>query len=271
MKKLTTSIIGALSLSLFLSVGVPALSNVVEADESVNSVNSILLSDEESEKIASELVENSDLEINDEALENDFDLEDAVAEIPSINEMTTEEKELFDSIVNEQLQIMGVDDTELEEVYKDNLEGFFDENSETYENLQASQAKIDEDLKDLEETHLSMLDKTANFITGDKKVQAFRLMSTRWAGAILNTALGLAVGGGVGVIARYIRSKGKKEAARVFSRTVKSRLTAWGAPKLAWAVGISVGLALNFSDIGGMIAKQIDKRDKKKNNGYIDI
>ena len=125
MKKLTTSIIGALSLSLFLSVGVPALSNVVEADESVNSVNSILLSDEESEKIASELVENSDLEINEEALENDFDLEDAVAEIPSINEMTTEEKELFDSIVNEQLQIMGVDDTEIEDVYKDNLEGFF--------------------------------------------------------------------------------------------------------------------------------------------------
>ncbi|WP_176717801.1 hypothetical protein, partial [Brochothrix thermosphacta] len=145
------------------------------------------------------------------------------------------------------------------------------ENSETYENLQASQAKIDEDLKDLEETHLSMLDKTANFITGDKKVQAFRLMSTRWAGAILNTAIGFAAGGGVGVIASYIRSKGKKEAARVFSRTVKSRLIAWGAPKLAWAVGVSVGLAMNYSDVGGMIAKQIDKRDKKKNNGYIDI
>ncbi|ODJ53545.1 hypothetical protein BFR40_02710 [Brochothrix thermosphacta] len=264
MKKLTTSIIGALSLSLFLSVGVPALSNVVEADESVNSVNSILLSEEESEKIASELIENSDLEINDEALENDFDLEDTVAEIPSINEMTTEEKELFDSILNEQLQIMGVDDTELEEVYKDNLEGFFDENSETYENLQASQAKIDEDLKDLEETHLSMLDKTANFITGDKKVQAFRLMSTRWAGAILNVAIGLAVGGGVGAISGYIRSKGKKEAARVFNRTVKSRLIAWGAPTLAWAAGVSVTFALDYSNVGGMIAKQIDKRDRKK-------
>ncbi|ODJ60314.1 hypothetical protein [Brochothrix thermosphacta] len=163
---------------------------------------------------------------------------------------------------NEQFQIMGVDNTELEEVYKDNLEGFFDKNSETYENLQVSQAKIDEDLKDLEETHLSVLDKTASFITGDKKVQALRLMSTRWAGTILNVALGLAVGGGA--ISGYIRSKGKKEAARVFSRTVKSRLTAWGAPKLAWAVSGAVIFALNFSDVGGMIAKQIDKRDKKK-------
>ena len=163
---------------------------------------------------------------------------------------------------NEQFQIMGVDNTEIEDVYKDNLEGFFDENSETYENLQASQAKIDEDLKDLEETQLSVLDKTASFITGDKKVQAFRLMSTSWAGTILDVALGLAVGGGA--FADYIRSKGKKEAARVFSRTVKSRLTAWGAPKLAWAVSGAVIFALNFSDVGGMIAKQIDKRDKKK-------
>ncbi|ODJ62028.1 hypothetical protein BFR42_01115 [Brochothrix thermosphacta] len=116
-----------------------------------------------------------------------------------------------------------------------------------------------------------MLDKTASFITGDKKVQAFRLMSTRWAGTILNVAIGMAVSGGVGAIAGYIRSKGKKEAARVFSRTVKSRLITWGAPKLAWAVGVSVTVALTYSDVGGMIAKQIDKRDKKKNNGYIDI
>ncbi|EUJ35495.1 hypothetical protein BTHER_08492, partial [Brochothrix thermosphacta DSM 20171 = FSL F6-1036] len=135
---------------------------------------------------------------------------------------------------------------------------------ETYENIQTSQAKIDEDLKDLEETRLSVLDKTASFITGDKKVQAFRLMSTRWAGTILNVAIGMAVSGGVGAFADYIRRKGKKEAARVFSRTVKSRLTAWGAPKLAWAVVGAVTFTLNFSGVGGMIAKQIDKRDKKK-------
>ena len=165
---------------------------------------------------------------------------------------------------NEQFQIMGVDNTDIEDVYKDNLEGFFDENSETYEKLQASQAKIDEDLKDLEETHLSVLDKTASFITGDKKFQALRLMSTKFTGAVLNTAIGLAIGVGVGAFADYTRSKGQKEAARVFSRTVKSRLTAWGAPKLAWAVSGAVIFALNFSDIGGMIAKQIDKRDKKK-------
>ena len=89
-------------------------------------------------------------------------------------------------------------------------------------------------------------------------------MSTRWAGTILDVAIGLAIGVGVGACADYIRRKGKKEAARVFSRTVKSRLTAWGAPKLAWAVVGAVTFALNFSDVGGMIAKQIDKRDKKK-------
>ncbi|SPN76211.1 conserved hypothetical protein [Brochothrix thermosphacta] len=89
-------------------------------------------------------------------------------------------------------------------------------------------------------------------------------MSTRFAGSILNVAIGLAVGGGVGAISGYIRSKGKKEAARVFNRTVKSRLIAWGAPTLAWAAGVSVTFALDYSNVGGMIAKQIDKRDRKK-------
>ncbi|SOC31606.1 hypothetical protein [Brochothrix thermosphacta] len=89
-------------------------------------------------------------------------------------------------------------------------------------------------------------------------------MSTKFTGAVLNTAIGLAIGVGVGAFADYIRIKGKKEAARVFSRTVKSRLTAWRAPKLAWAVSGAVIFALNFSDVGGMIAKQIDERDKKK-------
>jgi hypothetical protein len=46
-----------------------------------------------------------------------------------------------------------------------------------------------------------------------------------------------------------------------------SRLKAWGAPKLAGAVGAAVAVALSYSDVGMVIAKQIDKRDKYPNNG----
>ncbi|MDQ0162332.1 hypothetical protein [Aeribacillus alveayuensis] len=57
----------------------------------------------------------------------------------------------------------------------------------------------------------------------------------------------------------------------MFTKTVVSRLKAWGAPKLALAVGVSVAVALNYLDIGTQIAKQLDKRDKRPNNGWIDL
>lgn len=58
---------------------------------------------------------------------------------------------------------------------------------------------------------------------------------------------------------------------KMFTKTVVSRLKAWGAPKLALLVGASVGFAMTFLDIGGNIARQIDKRDSKKNSGYLEI
>jgi len=57
----------------------------------------------------------------------------------------------------------------------------------------------------------------------------------------------------------------------MFTKTVVSRLKTWGAPKLVLLVGASVGFAMNFLDIRGNIARQIDKRDSKKNSGYLDI
>lgn len=48
-------------------------------------------------------------------------------------------------------------------------------------------------------------------------------------------------------------------------------MKAWGAPKLALIVGASVAFAMEYLDIGLNIAKQIDKRDSKKNSGYLEI
>lgn len=105
-----------------------------------------------------------------------------------------------------------------------------------------------------------------------KQVEAFQVrLSVKWAGALLNTAIGFAVGGGVGAIQAFIIKKGKREAEKLFSRTVVSRLKAWGAKKLAVSVGVAVTVALNYLDIGTQIAKQLDKRDKRPNNGYVDI
>ncbi|AMM98725.1 hypothetical protein P5485_016180 [Bacillus pumilus] len=36
-------------------------------------------------------------------------------------------------------------------------------------------------------------------------------------------------------------------------------------------IGFAVAIALNYLDIGTQIAKQLDKRDKRPNNGWVDI
>lgn len=96
-------------------------------------------------------------------------------------------------------------------------------------------------------------------------------VSVRFAGAVFNAVIGFAVGGGVGVIQSFIIKKGKAEAKRIFTKTVSSRLKAWGAKKLAVSIGVAVAIALNYLDIGTQIAKQLDKRDKHPNNGWVDI
>ncbi|MPQ25711.1 hypothetical protein [Bacillus paralicheniformis] len=92
-----------------------------------------------------------------------------------------------------------------------------------------------------------------------------------FAGAVFNAAIGFAVGGGVGAIQSFIIKKGKKQAEKLFTRTVVSCLKAWGATKLAETVGACVIVAMNYLDVGTQIAKQLDKRDKRPNNGWIDL
>ncbi|NPC93611.1 hypothetical protein HOO54_15555 [Bacillus sp. WMMC1349] len=109
-----------------------------------------------------------------------------------------------------------------------------------------------------------------------KKANAFNLkgkvkIGVKFAGALLNIAIGVAIGGGVSAIQSFIINKGKKEAQKIFTKTVTSRLKAWGAKKLAFVIGTAVLIALDYLNVGGQIAKQIDKRDRKPNNGWIEI
>ena len=50
-----------------------------------------------------------------------------------------------------------------------------------------------------------------------------------------------------------------------------SRLKAWGAPKLAVAVGAGSAWVMNYMDLGTGLAKWIDSRDTKPNNEYIKL
>ena len=97
----------------------------------------------------------------------------------------------------------------------------------------------------------------------------FDIISVRFAGAIINTALCAAVGA-IG-ISGFIVAYGKTQAKRIFTRTIASKLAAWGCPKLAVALSGAIATALNYLDVGTNIAKYIDKYDYKPNNGWLSI
>lgn len=58
---------------------------------------------------------------------------------------------------------------------------------------------------------------------------ALDIMTVGVAGAIFNTAIGIIIGGvGVGSITAYIAKVGAKEAAKIFTKTIASKLAAIG-------------------------------------------
>lgn len=81
--------------------------------------------------LATEKVEgfSTKVDLDEYVVSKDFDLEDEVENMPSIDKMTTEGKELFDSIVEEQVALAGLENEEEEEkLFANAMVDFFDEN-----------------------------------------------------------------------------------------------------------------------------------------------
>ncbi|MGK5512147.1 hypothetical protein [Brevibacillus formosus] len=167
--------------------------------------------------------------------------------IPSVHEMSSEQRKLFDSLVEEEVKRNGQDNPEQ---FRKALTDLFDSRTSGLNfNRLALQAQGIE----------------------SKDIRVNWGIGVNFAASAINVALGLIAGGGVGAIQAYIISVGKKEAARIFTATVTSKLIAWGAPKLAVFVGTAVTFAMDYLDIGAKIAEYLDSRDSKPNNGWIDF
>lgn len=219
----------------------------------------------------------SDNQLDDHVLSKDFDLEKEVENMPSVDEMNKEERELFNSIIEEQAELAGLESEKEKEVFTEYLSAFFNKDSQIYNNLTLAQKKVEGEINDIPLDEESNNEKVsvASTISRTFTVETAHAFQPRigvnFAGATFNTAIGFAVGGGVGAIQGFIAKKGKKEAAKLFSRTVTSRLKAWGFTKLALSVNGAVQWALNYSDVGGHIARYLDAHDSKPKNGWIDL
>ncbi|MHB8126895.1 MAG: hypothetical protein ACYDEJ_14915 [Desulfitobacteriaceae bacterium] len=98
------------------------------------------------------------------------------------------------------------------------------------------------------------------------------VVPVRLAGAIFTTLIGSIIGGvGVGSIAAYVARVGAAQAARIFTRSLATKLAAIGCASLAVSLGPIVQTALNYLDFGTFVAKKLDSKDCRPNNGWLTI
>lgn len=117
-------------------------------------------------------INSKDVRLSKKVLSEDFDLEEEVKNMLSIDEMTKEEKQLFNKIVEEQTELSNVNE---KEIFKQELTNFFDKYSDTYNDLTAAQKELVEGINDatLEENDGFAFDKDV-FVSsfGVKEIQA---------------------------------------------------------------------------------------------------
>lgn len=87
----------------------------------------------------------------------------------------------------------------------------------------------------------------------------------------INVALGMAVGGGIGSIQAFIRQSGTEASKRLFYKTIKTKILSWGANQFAWAAGFGAELVFGILDPGTRIAQWLDSIDYIPNNGSFDF
>jgi len=124
--------------------------------------------------------------------------------MPSVDEMTKDERKLFDQIVEEQVKMSNLDEEE-EAILAETLTDFFDESSETYNDIEAAQEELE---REIITSSLNGETNDTNLLQsglGAKEVNAFSIrLGRNFVGHALNIAIGFAVGGGVGAIQAFM-------------------------------------------------------------------
>jgi hypothetical protein len=92
------------------------------------------------------------------------------------------------------------------------------------------------------------------------------------AAAAINVAIdAVLISAGVGSAVALAKKVGMKEAKKLFTRTLKSKLKAWGLGTLAVTLPTAIDFIFNLLDPGTAIAEFLDSKDSYPDNGYIDL
>ncbi|MDM5321474.1 hypothetical protein RGT17_07490 [Bacillus altitudinis] len=132
--------VSILTVIIFTISSLSTLTSFAESDNEEQPVLEGVLVGETVEGINS-----NDVKLSREVLSEEFDLEEEVRNMPSIDEMTKDERQLFDKIVEEQTELANVSE---KEIFKKELTNFFDKESDTYNDLSAAQEELVEEIND---------------------------------------------------------------------------------------------------------------------------
>lgn len=219
-------------------------------------------------------------EFNEEILDPNYDIEEAVEDV-DVAAMNSEEKKEFVKLVKETVQLSGTDAPELLE---EALVNVYDSRSDTFNDLEAAQTelenKYEEQVSNDETAMASLIKNTFSSNPAEAAKKGTIRIGANFAGSLFNVAIGLAVGGGVAAgtaaVRAYIVKKGKKAAAKTLSRVATAKAKQMGiysvrTVKIGTAIAVAVDVALDYMNVGAAIAKYLDRHDWYKNNGWIDI
>lgn len=97
-------------------------------------------------------------------------------------------------------------------------------------------------------------------------------IKNKYVAATIDTILnGILIASGVGSLSVALKKFGAKQLQYIFIKTIKKKVIG----KAAIALGVSLSSIAGFlnyvADPAGKIAKYLDSKDKKPNNGYLDV
>ncbi|API93522.1 MULTISPECIES: hypothetical protein [unclassified Virgibacillus] len=236
------------------------------------------MSEDELKEFGINMDEDADT-FNPEILDEDFDCEAAVNDL-DIAKMDGEEKNEFLQVIEE---VAATSDTEEVELLEEALIDIFNSDSETFNDLEATQESLEEAyVEKLESEEIALLSRTKKLIFGSNKVYAAKKkkgkirVGVNLAGAVFNVAISGVVGGGVSALKSYIKKKGKKVVAKNLSRVAtaqakKLKIKSVRGVAIVTVISSAIYVALDYLNVGVALARGIDSKDWYRNNGWIDI
>lgn len=181
------------------------------------------------------------------------------------SKLSKREKAKFVKILDEEISISGLKNKRDKSALKQALLGLFNSKSKIFNNVKAAQSLF------VKKAHSSAKSLSKIMAMNVKAKSKHGLISVSFAGHAINLALAFAAGAGVSAVKKVLLKMGKSTAKHFVKRVLVAKLRKWGMKATGALLTGSVDVIFEISSPGLAIAKFIDRHDKKKKNGYLEL